>query len=1057
MPHLHLSLLGKPAVRLDEVPLTAFSTAKTEALLYYLAVTARPHSREALARLFWGDMPDANAKRNLTKALSTLRSLIGPHLLLERQSVALDLASPYQLDVADFETAAAAGTGEDPAQLRAAADLYRGDFLDGFYVKDARDFEEWAVVQRERLREALLRVLEALVELDQHQADYAAAAEHARRLLELDPWRESAHRQLMVLLARRGQHSAALAQYEKCRQILAAELGVEPMAETTALYERIRLARLAAVRPLPAEVEPFVGRAAELAQVRRMLADPGCRLLTIHGIGGAGKTRLALATARHINGAGALLFLNGVAFVPLVDVPGPGDLPAALARALEVPLSGQASPSAALMEFLHNKELLLVLDNFEHLVEGAGWLTQLLSGCAHVKLLVTSREPLRLGAEWRLNLEGLAYPASGGPQAQAESLADFEAVQMFVQAARQLLPAFALTPAAAPHVYRLCQLVAGLPLALKLAAVWLRVMPLAQIVAEVERSLDILATTLRDVPPRQRSLRAIFDCAHERLAPAEQRALAALSIFRGGFGQEAAEQVAGASLPILATLVEKSLVQAEPNGRYNLHELLRQFAAERLSEAAAEYAARQRHGAFYLGLLKAREPALLGPEQRAAVTAIGEDLDNVQLAWRWAVGQADTEAVARVIDPLFAYYQIRSRYCEGDELFGWAATGWQPSAAQPQAQAVRAKLLARWGYFSGSLQGFAAANERLQAALALSPPPAERAFALCQLGRIAVDQGDRAAGEAYLRQSLELSRAIGDQRAEARALNGLAKAAFEFGDFVPAAELARQSLALCRQVGRPDQIATALGLLAWPTNCLGGYAESAAYWQEGLALYEQLGDTLGATVTREFLGWVAWCEGGPRLPEAIAHYETALATFREFGHRQWLAMCLGDLALATTELGQPELAMRYGREGLAMAQEIGVQHLVAYTQSVTGAAAAALGDLAASRQHLMQALHTSLGQQKQDSVMNVLYFLARLLLQESEAASQAAQAQPRAQARELLVLVCQHPATWQAIRDRAGRMLAELPPAPPGFAAPDPLPDWPSLTHRLARDFATPL
>jgi tetratricopeptide (TPR) repeat protein len=603
-------------------------------------------------------------------------------------------------------------------------------------------------------------------------------------------------------------------------------------------------------------------------------------------------------------------------------------------------------------------------------------------------------------------------------------------------------------------------------LALKLAAVWLRVMPVAQIVAEVERSLDILATHMRDVPPRQRSLRAIFDYTYARLAPAEQRALAALSIFRGGFRQEAAVQVAGAALPVLAALVEKSLVQAAPDGRYSLHELLRQFAAERLAEAPeAQSRARQQHSAYYLGFLKQHETALLGPDQRLALTAMGEAIENVQSAWRWAVTHNNLAALAPVVDTLSAYYQMRSRFHEGHELFGWTAVHWPlPSAWAEAAQArlALAQVLARWGVFGAGLHEFKAATEHLQAALALSPPPAEQAFILAQLGWVAIDQGQRAAAEAYLRECLALSRACGDLRGEAEALSGLGRAAYEFGDFVPATALIAQSLAVCRQLGRPDRVAATLGSLAWPTSCLGRYAEAEAHWLEAQAVCQQLGDRLGAAINQEFLGWVAWCVGGERLPEAIAHYEAVLVTFREFGNRHWMGMCLGDLALALTEQGEAERALRYAREGLALAREIGVLHLVNYTLAVVGAAACEQGDLATSRQYLAQALQASVDLQKQDTVMIVLLILARLLLKESAAAGETPlRAQKLARAREYLALVRQNPATWQAIRDRASRLLADLPPDDPDSGLPavgasTATLDWSDLTQRLAPEFADP-
>lgn len=1058
MAGLRLHLLGKPEAWLDDAPLTEFSTAKTEALLYYLAVTKGPHSRETLAELLWGDMPDAAAKRNLTKALSTLRRLVGPYLVVERQSVAFNTELPCQLDINTFETLIAWGQADAGlSSLREAVALYRGDFLEGFYVKEALSFDEWAVAQRERLREVMAQALDALVTQLTERQDYGPGIEYARRLLDLDPWHEAAHRRLMILLARRGQSSAALAQYEKCRQSLADELGVEPMAETTALYERIQAARTLIPRPLPAEAEPFVGRTAELAQISQMLASPTCRLVTIVGIGGSGKTRLALAAARHLNREGALRFINGVLFIPLAEVRGPTELPLALADALELPLTGNSDPATVLIHFLHNKEMLLVLDNFEHLMEAAAWLTQLLSQCLHLKLLVTSREPLQLGVEWRLNLEGLAYPPTDDVARSADDAARFEAVELFVQATRQVRPDYELSAADAPHVYHLCRLVAGMPLALRLAAAKMRALPPERIVAEVQHNLDSLTIPMRDLPPRQRSLRASFDHTWQLMVEEERKVNAALSVFRGGFTEVAARQVVGATTATLAGLVDCGVVlldKAAADTRYTLHELARQYAAEKLAQSAeAEHAARQQHSAYFLNLLKTHAARLIGPEQHTAVAEIAHEIDNIQAAWRWAVSQRALNAIDAVMDALYNFYQIRSRFQEGEELFAWTTHFWQSSQAlrdHPHFDAICARLSIRWSAFSVARHDYRAAQERLRSALELIDQPRERALALSLLGTIAIDHhAERAAAERYLHESLGLSREIGDVGGMASALLGLAKAAFEFGDFVPAAQLASQGLALCRQLHRPDWIAKALGVLAWPTNCLGDYGAAEAYWQESLALYQEIGDALGVAVNVNFLGWAAWCVGGARLPEASAYHEKALVTFREFGHRQRLAMCLGDLALATLELGDCERAIRYAREGLAVAREIGVIHLMSYNLTILGAAASEQGDKESGRKHLAEALQTSLQARKVDSVMNVLYFFARLLLHDDPSARK------QTRALELLSLVVHHPATWQPIRDRASRLRdeqASITSVAASLAAPDQPLDLEGLAQYLRVD-----
>ena len=319
MGELRLSLLGQVAIHKDGVPVTGFKSAKTRALLYYLAVTRQSHFRSALAGLLWGELPEANAHMNLRKALESLRHLVGPHLTVTRQTVAFDRSSPCWLDVDEFETRLSGDIAAvEVERLKEAIELYQGDFLEGFDVREAAAFEEWVRLQRVYLREIAIQALRRLIEYQAGQREYQSSMTYTNRLLALDPWREEAHQQLMLLLARSGQRSAALAQYETCRRMLAQELGVQPTPETTALYKRIRA--IETTRPptfhLPSEPTSLIGREQELLELARLLADPACRLLTLIGPGGIGKTRLALQAG--LDQARSGVFLEGVYFVPSV-------------------------------------------------------------------------------------------------------------------------------------------------------------------------------------------------------------------------------------------------------------------------------------------------------------------------------------------------------------------------------------------------------------------------------------------------------------------------------------------------------------------------------------------------------------------------------------------------------------------------------------------------------------------------------------------------------------------------------------------------------------------
>lgn len=333
---LRLALLGLPSVVHDGLAVSGFISSKAQALLYYLAVTGRPHSREALAALFWGDMPDSNARANLRVTLCNLRQLFPDHLLAGRDTLAFNRATPYWLDVEVFQAAlrqlesSPGATAE--TVVRESVALYCGEFLEGFSVDGAPEFEAWALLQREQLRQAALQALHALTIYATEQGAHKRGITYATQLIALDPWREEAHRQLMLLLALNGQRGAALAQYETCRRILVAELGIQPLEETTELYERIRAADLGApaAETQQQQLLPFAGRGDEYAWLVRewKAARTSAKgIALIEGEAGIGKTRLAEEMLHHARGEGAIVlqarcyeFCNGVPYQPIADL-----------------------------------------------------------------------------------------------------------------------------------------------------------------------------------------------------------------------------------------------------------------------------------------------------------------------------------------------------------------------------------------------------------------------------------------------------------------------------------------------------------------------------------------------------------------------------------------------------------------------------------------------------------------------------------------------------------------------------------------------------------------
>ena len=456
MNHLEISLLGPFRVTLDGEPVIRFRANSAQALLAYLAMHAGvAHRRETLAGLLWPDHPESVALQNLRQALRRLRTAIAddktdspPWLHATRTTIALhppadpSTGPAYRLDVDTFSDAIATARGhahrrlEDCApcmqRLEEAVALYRGDLLQAFSSSSAL-FEEWMVVERERLHVQALEALSALAAYHEEREAYEQAMGYARRQVEMEGWRESAHRQWMRALALSGQRGAALAQYETCRQVLRKELGVEPAPETTALYERIRdgeelrLASPATPHNLPAQLTPFVGREALLAEIAARLRDPGCRLLTLVGPGGSGKTRLALEAAAHELDC----YEHGVFFVALAPLQSPEAIAPAVAQALALQFHGEGTPEQLLLHYLRQRAMLLVLDNYEHLLfpshggkdkGGVALATDILRAAPGVKVLATSRAGLNVPGEHLLHVPGMAYPV-GGPRRMRASTA----------------------------------------------------------------------------------------------------------------------------------------------------------------------------------------------------------------------------------------------------------------------------------------------------------------------------------------------------------------------------------------------------------------------------------------------------------------------------------------------------------------------------------------------------------------------------------------------------------------------------------------------------------
>ena len=1069
-----LRLLGPVQVERAGEPLEGFKSRKALALLGYLATQDQPVERAYLTNLFWPDKPEERARNNLSQALHNLLSLWPDCIKSDWYTVEFQPGAEDWLDIKAFVELSSQG---DPAALALAADLYQGDFMAGLYLDDCPEFEQWLRVEQENWRRQVNQVLCQLIARHTGRNELEQALEYANRLLAIDPCHEETHRRKMQLLAQSGQRSAALAQYESCCRLLQDELGVTPEADTVALYEQIRtgaLSKEAAALPdtptnfavstppallafnnLPAQSTSFIGRETELAIIAKRLADPACRLLTIIGLGGIGKTRLALEAATAVRD-----FRHGVCFIPLSSIRSTDFLISAISDTLNFPLYGRGEPRAQLMNFLSDKELLLVMDNFEHLLAGATLLSEILRHAPQVKILATSRERLNLQEEWVLDLQGLPFPNDRGDG----KIENYSAVQLFLQRAQQARADFWLSYLDKQAIARICCLVEGLPLAIELAATWTRTFSCQDIAAEIEKNYDFLTTSLQNIPTRHRSLRAAFAHSWHLLSEKERCVYRKLSVFWGGFSRKSAEAVVGASATVLSALVDKSLLRWTAPDRYEIHELLRQYGAEKLSKNPEDkLRVKASHCEHYADFLEEQEAWLKRGQQKEALEAISIEIDNIRAGWYWAVRHRREAEFEKYCESLFLIHNMQSWFHEGETVFRLAADSLhQTSQLNGQTKKMLGKVLSRQGVFCASLGRYDQARAILAEGLAIFEDPEIRRSAplsLTYLGATAWALGEYVQARQLCLESLVITQERGDRWREALIYEYLGMIAISLAEYKEAKDLAQRCLAIFREFDYRSGIAFSLNLYGIAARNLGDYEEARQFCQQSLAIARENGDRWEEALALQYLGMIAISEGEYRTAKVLA--QKSVAIYREFDYRSGVSFSMNLVGIAARNLGELEEAKQLHQEVLQTCQELdyplGValasyylgriaylqgDHLAAerwltdsliiakklayhrgITQSlnVLGNVAFAQGKYQQAEQYLYEALKLTQEMQATPMTLDILTGLAQLLAEEGKTE----------RAIELLVFPLSHTACKKETKEKAHRLISKLTPVLP--------------------------
>jgi len=887
LPELIFSLPGHLQIKHRQLGAINLTNRKALGLLAYLLIESdHEHSREFLLGLLWPDLPTPAAQNNLRvtwahlqKTLGTSASNAQPYLISDRLTLRFNPLSDYDLDVTRFNSlieACRLHSHPDPrdcaecaARLTQALELVHGEFMEEFSLGDCLPFEEWLFSQRRHFHEQVTSALEQLAAYHEHTGQLAEAERAIRRLLEYEPLRESAYRQLMRVLADADRRNAALDVYETCRRVLGTELGLAPTVETVTLAEQIRARATgeshAAHTALPPILTRFFGRQQESARLVDFLSRRTVRLVTLAGPGGVGKTRLSIEVAHRMSG----VFAHDICFVELAGVTDGSSVDDAIAAALHLPTNAGRSSTTAIVDYLRDKTMLLVLDNCEHLVEACARLVQKLSHEATgLTVLATSRIPLHLDEEHVVRLEPFTtLGISDVDQLTVADALNFDAIQLFTNRAAQSSLHFTLTDTNVEAVARICGHLDGIPLAIEIAAAQTRALPIEAIAERLGQRFAWLNRQVSETLPRQRTLHTLIDWSYELLSPQARSALRCLSVFAGGWTLEAAEAVSAPGdvcANILAELVDHSLVvfgADTEHQRYSMHETIRQFAQEQLHGSDQEADTLERHARYYADLVtQAAENRTRQPFPERMQTIVN-DHDNLRHAFEWLVAHDKGQALTLVaqLGMNLNFWELGGFFQEGRRWLQQALDDTQGSVSIERARALlaAADLSSAISDFDYGLQCAQEAQQLFQE-LGDQCGEIDARLMFCDLAELA---GKHSNLHDQIEEILDLAEQISYTAGIAKARLVLGTIDFHAGMFETAIQYVLPSIVLWRELERPFDLASALNRLAGALAEVHEYASAQQAREECRDIYQSLGYRRGVATAIQNMGSDAFDQG----------------------------------------------------------------------------------------------------------------------------------------------------------------------------------------------------
>jgi len=733
---------------------------------------------------------------------------------------------------------------------------------------------------------------------------------------------------------------------------------------------------------IPLQPTPLLGRDSELAAIEKLFGNPQCRLLTLTGMGGIGKTRLAIEFAIRQQ----LAFPAGVFYIPLAPINSPEGIVPAMADVFGFVFSGPNDPKEQLINFIAmqlKQSVLLVLDNLEHLLfqflsekkqNAVELMSEFLQRLPNIRILTTSRERLNLQGEWAYELHGLAVP----PLEFSGKLEDYSAVALFLQSASRVKADFELTDTEQPALIQICQLLDGTPLAIELAAAWVGMLSCQEISQEIRSNIDFLTTSMRDIPERHRSLRATFNHSWNLLSDQERDVLSRLSIFRGGFDRPAAEKVVSATLPLLASLVSKSLVRRTEEGRYDLHEVIRQYASSHLEDNQAR--CRETcglHSEYYLNLASEYEKKLKSASQQAAMRDMSLELDNLRTAWEWGITHEKFESIGKAVRSFGWFFEVSGLIRDGIDQLELLVQALNDKPRDLQMDKILGTTLVQQGLLYFRTGQFMHAQELYDRSITILRPvhePALLADALIFNGTLRHLNGEYLEAKALIEEGLNCAQAANDQWFIAYGIYNLGHVDSLMGEFQKGHEQMQEGMKIWRDVGDPHSISLGLNFLVNTQIKLGRFDEAKRAMQESIALCEQTKNRWGMGTAYRYLG-LATLAGGQYV-EAQGYFQKSLEIFDEY-FQGW------DIALSLTYLGD---AVRLS------------------------------GNLDEARKIYLRALQIALSAQSIPIALETLSGLSHLYMQTNELE----------RAFELSYYILNHPSSIQETKDQAGKIASEM-------------------------------